>query len=98
LGEERYYLSGLQYENEKDRHGGNRGNQYVNLPSGTNYHLANNEELPNEKFQAITTAERIAKQHGVSEKLIRDNGKYAIVVDEIAELVGIEVIATEWHL
>jgi len=93
--EEKYYLIGLQYENEKNSWGGNRGNQYVNLPSGVNTHLANNEEVidgnvTDKPFQAITTAKRMGKQHGVDEKSIRDNGKYANTVDEIAELVGAE--------
>jgi hypothetical protein len=39
------------------------------LASGTNCHLANNEnEKSEEQFQAIKTAERIGQQHQVSEK------------------------------
>jgi len=76
LDEERYYLSGLQYENEKNGCGAIQGNKNAlkneTVESSTSFSNSTSED---HKFQAITTAERIAKQHGVSEKLIRDNGK-----------------------
>ena len=89
--EERHYLTGLQYENEKTKSQW-RGNQHTKNEATVVSSTATLQKDPIEegKFQAITTAERIAKQHGVSEKLIRDNGKYANVVNEIAELVGVE--------
>jgi len=84
--EERYYLSGLQYENEKKNIPNEKGtNQHTKEVDGNYY-----RQPEDDKFQAILTAERIGKQHGVTEKSIRDNGKYANTVNEIAELVGVE--------
>jgi len=82
------YLRGLQYENEKNKHGGNRGNQYTVLPSGTNCHLAN--EVEDESFQSIKTADRIGQEHQVSERAIREDGKFANALDKIADTIGIE--------
>ena len=90
--EEKYYLSGLQYENEKKNVGapeGNKNNLKVNSVEVTELTSEKNLDQ-NNRFQSIITAERIGKQHGVTEKSIRDNGKYANTVNEIAELVGVE--------
>jgi len=65
------YLRGLQYEREKQKHG---GNQYISI---------------NKKN--IKTAERIGQQYQVSEKAIREDGKFANALNKISEIVGIYI-------
>ena len=90
--EEKYYLSGLQYENEKKSVGAPKGSKNALKNNAVEVTILNSDysEIEEDKFQSILTAERIGKQHGVTEKSIRDNGKYANTVNEIAELVGVE--------
>lgn len=89
--EEKYYLTGLQYENEKKKSTDNLKQNKLKDENSSGKSYRSEEDVKNsEQFQSIKTAERIAEQHGVSEKSIRDNGKYAIVVNEITELVGVE--------
>lgn len=71
------YLRGLQYEREKKKQGGNRGNQYTKMPSGENAHLPN-------------TSQKLAEIHKVDERTIRKDGQFSKAVDKIAEAVGIE--------
>jgi hypothetical protein len=54
----------LQYEREKAKHGGDRKSEDVKS-SGDICHL-------------INTAEKLAEQHKVSERTIRDDGKFAV--------------------
>lgn len=76
----------LQYENEKTK-----GYNIKNLKQFSEVEeTPTSVEKSGKQFQAITTAKRMGEQHGVDEKSIRDNGKYANVVDEITELVGVE--------
>jgi len=76
--EKRTYLIGKAYSHRKNRHGGDRGNQYTDLPR------AQNEHLPK-------TAERIAEEHGISRESVKRAETYAKAVDSIAENLGEEV-------
>ena len=76
--EKRTYLIGKAYSHRKNRHGGDRGNQYTDLPS------PQNEDLPK-------TAEIIAEEHGVSRATVERAETYAKAVDSIAENLGEEV-------
>lgn len=84
------YLRGLQYENEKKKSIDNL-KQY-NSPNGTIFHSEdkNEEKQKQESFQSIKTAERIGQQHQVSERAIREDGKFANALDKIGETIGIE--------
>jgi hypothetical protein len=69
------YLRGLQYEREKARHGGDRKSEDIKS-SGESCHLK-------------TTSQKLAEQHKVSERTIRDDAEFARAVDKIAENVGV---------
>ncbi len=66
--ETKSYLRGLQYNREKKRLG---ENQYTQNRVGQN-------------VPSISTAERLANQHFVSEKTIKRDEKYALAIDKIA--------------
>ena len=52
----------------KKKHGGDHGNQYTKVAKGNNYPLPN-------------TAQKVAKEHNVSEKTIKNDAEYARAVD-----------------
>ena len=76
------YLIGRRYTNEKQTHGGDRGNQYTELSeevaSGQNDHLADERK----------TAEKIAEQNKVTEKTVRRDETFSDSIDAIAESSG----------
>lgn len=57
----------MQYEREKKKKGGTGANQY------------NSKE---DKMSIQLTAEKLAEQHKVSERTIRDDGNFAKAVDK----------------
>jgi len=67
--EQKSYLRGLQYNREKAKHGGKRKEKNIK-----------GQKLPLEK-----TAQRLAKQHGVSERTVRNDGSYAKAIDNIKD-------------
>ncbi len=67
-------LRGRRYNMGKDDHGGDRKS------NGKNYHLNDDR----------TTAQKLADEYGVSEKTIRNDGKFANAVDVLDENVGEE--------
>ncbi len=70
-------LRGRRYNRAKKAHGGTGANQYVQ--SGQNDHSAK-------------TAERLASEHGVTERTIRRDGKFAEEVERTPELL--EAVST----
>jgi len=68
------YCRGKQYELEKLQQGGNRGNQYLAKDQ--------NDLLP------LPTAQRIAKETGVSAPTVKRDAEYAKAVDKIKEVAG----------
>ena len=75
--EQKDYLIGKRYENEKQRQGTN--NQYVKSEKGQN--------VP---FQ--TTAEKIAQEIGISDKQVKRNEEFAKGVDKLGEELKQQVL------
>ncbi|ACL19497.1 conserved hypothetical protein [Desulfitobacterium hafniense DCB-2] len=71
------YFRGLQYEREKAKHGGDR--------------KSDNTKSSGESCHLVKTAEKLATQHKVSERTIRDDGSFAKAVDKIASNFGQEI-------
>ncbi len=69
------YLRGLQYEREKSKHGGDRKSEESK---------AQNEPL-------ISTADKLAEQHGVSRETIKRDAEYANAVNTIVQHTTPEV-------
>jgi len=67
--EQKSYLRGLQYRNEKVKHGGNR----------------NKKNIKGKKVPLEKTAVRLAKEHGVSDRTIKNDEKYADAIDNIKD-------------
>lgn len=74
--EEASYLRGKKYEAVKKKHGGDRKSE---KSSGNDCHL---------KSETAKTAEKMAKEDGVSERTIRNDAAFAKAVDTLAENVG----------
>jgi len=72
--EQKSYLRGIRYENEKAKVGGNHGNQHTKVAKDHNDLLPKN------------TAQRIAKEINVSEPTIKRNAQVAKGLDVIAEV------------
>lgn len=73
--QQRSYLRGVQYEREKERHGGDRKSVVAKESKGQSDLL-------------IDTAEKLATEHKVGEKTIRRNATYAHAVNAIVDAVG----------
>lgn len=71
--EQQSYLRGKQYRAEREPWGGDRGNQHT---------MANGKKYP----LATDTAERLAAEHGVTEKTIRNDAKFSAGVDELRKI------------
>lgn len=69
------YLRGLQYQREKAKHGGDRKSEESK---------AQNEPL-------ISTADKLAEQHGVSRETIKRDAEYANAVNTIVQHTAPEV-------
>lgn len=69
------YLRGVQYEREKAKHGGDR----------------KSDESKGQNVPLISTAERLAEIHGVSDKTIKRDAEYAKSVDLVAQNTTPEV-------
>lgn len=69
------YLRGLQYEREKSR-----------LGDASRFNDSSGQKVPNER-----TSQKIADQHKVSERTIRDDAEFARAVNKIADNVGVEI-------
>lgn len=83
------YLRGIRYNLEKKQHGGDRKS------SGQNDHLISEAEkhdriwhTPGKSF-----AERMAEEHGVSEKTIRRDAEFAEAVDQLPDEEKKEVLS-----
>jgi len=76
------YLRGLQYENEKKKPYGRSDRNFGTEESST--------PKSEEQFQSIKTAERLGQQHQVSERAIREDGKFANALNKISDTIGIE--------
>ena len=75
--EEISYLRGKQYEAEKQRQGGDHGNQYT-----TKVASAQNEQLPKSREEIKSgTAGRIGKEYGVGSATIRRDADFAVGLD-----------------
>lgn len=75
--EQRNYLIGKLYNEKKQEHGGDRGNQYTEEARG------HNDPLPK-------TSEIIAEEFNVGEKTVKRAAKFADAVDTIASQYGEE--------
>ena len=84
------YLRGLQYENEKKKPYGRSDRNFGTEHSSTPNSEKVEDESSDINFQSIKTADRIGQQHQVSERAIREDGKFANALDKIADTIGIE--------
>lgn len=73
--EQKSYLRGLQYEREKKKVTNPYG--VLGKDGGENTHQ-------------LKTSERLAEQHKVAERTIREDARYAKAVDKIADTIGSE--------
>jgi N6-adenosine-specific RNA methylase IME4 len=73
--EQMKYLRGLQYTREKNKHGGDR----------------KTEEIKGKNFPLEKTAQRLAEQHKVSDRTIKNDEKFTEAIDRIAEVAGEDV-------
>ena len=83
---QRKYLIGKQYEAEKARHGGERGNQYTSLASSQFGNLPNSAK----------TCERIADENGISKNTVlraEAFSKAVDIADEIEPGIRDEILA-----
>lgn len=80
---QRSYLRGLQYKREKRK---------VGNFTGTNQFNRNSAKTAENQNQNLTeTAKRLADQHKVSERTIREDAQFATAVDNIGNNLGEEV-------
>ena len=63
------YLRGLQYQREKSKHGGDR----------------KSEESRGQNVPLISTAQRLAEQHGVAERTIKRDAEFTEAVNTIVQ-------------
>lgn len=80
--EQRSYYRGKLYSNEKQEHGGNTGH-------------SNNSETASGQNDHLKTAERIAKNEGVSPKTIRRDAEFAEGVDQLKPEARAKVLSGE---
>ncbi|TGE38709.1 hypothetical protein E4K67_04280 [Desulfosporosinus fructosivorans] len=89
--ETKAYLRGFQYENEKNKWGGTGANQFNSrVEHSATLQNESEGETKNELFPTVKTAERIGKEHQVSERTIREDGKYAVALNIIGDTFGIK--------
>lgn len=69
------YLRGLQYQREKSKHGGDR----------------KSEESRGQNVPLISTAQRLAEQHGVAERTIKRDAEFTEAVNTIVQNTAPEV-------
>ncbi len=82
------YLIGKRYENEKKlRAGAPEGNSNAKKQYGKNYHI----DLPKAHR---TTSFILGEEYGISEKIVRDNEKFAKGLDVLPETEGMSCFAT----
>lgn len=81
--DQRFYLIGKRYQEEKKEHGGDR-NSFDKLSRNIDESSPHNEDL-----NSLNTAQKIAKQHQVSHATVERAEKFANAVDTVAENVGI---------
>jgi hypothetical protein len=79
--DQRMYLTGKRYKEEKKTYGGDRKSEEVK-PN-------NNEESSGNNYHLKKTEERIAEQTKVSPKTVRNAEKFADAVDKVSESTGI---------
>lgn len=73
--EQRMYMIGKMYEARKKSIGGNRGNQYTDLASAQNEHMANPR-----------TCDQIAKEIGVGKETVKRSEKFSKGIDALREV------------
>lgn len=83
------YLRGLQYQREKAKHGGDRKSEESKAQNEQMILHADKQIIPEKPI--ISTAERLAQQHGVSRETIKRDAEFAEAINTIVENTAPEV-------